>query len=137
MKFTVPSEQVEPLMRRMFFLAWKACGGPVGMGILQDRGPIETEEDVWGNIQTAADYTSNHHIKPGQVYADYVFGRMMKMGVKYGAENADTGFIETRDGDLSPDYESWCEKYPSYEALAQAAAAELGINVSVQPAVPN
>ena len=128
MIISVPNNQIEPLMKRMFFLAWKACGGPEGMGWLQDRGPIESEESVWNNIQNSGDYPGrNSHLinkDPTRIHADYVFGRMMKMLLIYKDDQ-----LSFYDNELSPDYESWCTKYPSYEDLAKAAAAELGIEV--------
>jgi hypothetical protein len=114
----------EPVVKRMFYLAWKAVGGPSGiMGCLQDRGEV-SEDEVWQNVKTAGDYPGGHlgRERPGHAYGDYVFGRMMKMGVDW---TDDT--ITTRDSPLRIDYEAWCRKYPTYEALVLAAADELGV----------
>ena len=68
------------LAKEIFWLAWQACGGPLGMGVLQDRGGI-TKEDVWQNVSISGDYPVSRN-KSDSPYADYVFGRMMKFGLK-------------------------------------------------------
>lgn len=100
--------------KEAFWLAWQACGGTSGLGFLQDR-PSITKEDVWKNVQTSGDYAGNDTI-PSRPYGDYVFGRMMKMGFEIGKD-----YIEFRDCNLDPAYESWCGTYPTYDALLSAA----------------
>ena len=122
---TGSNENALAVVTRMFYLAWKACGGPVGFGRLQDRGPDVPEEDVLQNIISAGDYPGAFTMcGEGKFYADYVIGRMMQMGV----ELVKKGFIvPTRDLDI--EYQSWAGRYPSYVELAQAAADELGIQI--------
>jgi len=109
----------------MFYLAWQACGG-LGMGWLQDRGD-QSEDSVWEAIVRKADYpgmAERHPHKLQSPYADYVFGRMMKMGFRW-----TPGTLEFSDGELRIDYEAWCGRYPSYQTLAEAAADQLGMTV--------
>lgn len=120
MRFPVTPLTGEAVSRRMFFLAWQACAGPLGMGIFQNN-PGAGEADVWKNVQTQADYpTKLSPNKPGQAYGDYVFGRMMKLSVSY---DADT--VTTPDGEPRADYQSWCRKYPTYESLVNDAVKSL------------
>lgn len=119
----------EAVVKEMFWLAWTACGGPVGMGVLQDRPGI-TKEDVWVNVNTGkygGDYPSGEGIitpnanRPGRVTGDYVFGRMMKLRVEW-----DTESITVSDCNPHPDYQSWCRIYPTYQALVAAAVQNVG-----------
>lgn len=126
MRFKVDSWEVaEAVVKRMFFLAWKAVGGPSGiMGCLQDRGEMD-EEAVWNNVSTAGDYPGRAmSSRSGEAYGDYVFGRMVKLGVKYGDD-----FVEAHERPLRCDYEAWCGMYPTVEALATAALNELGLPI--------
>jgi hypothetical protein len=104
--------------KRMFYLLWQACGGPRGMGILQNR-PDATEDDVWYNIQTAGDYP----IKTGKdLYADYVFGRMMKFGCKI----VDKKTVEFPKVDgFRADYQGWCIKYNTLNDILDATVTSL------------
>ena len=115
----------EALVKRMFFLAWKACRGPVGMGFLQDRGELN-EEQVWKVCYNAEDYPGGNLFrgnKPGDVYGDYVAGRMMKVGFKW---TDDT--VECNGGDgWRNDYQAFCRVYKNFGELARAAAAEVGV----------
>jgi hypothetical protein len=109
-------------------VARRACGGPAGMGWLQNN-PSATEEDVWKNVHTAplgGDYPSGHinvlgGTKPGSVSADYVFGRMMKLNFDYGPDSV------TLDDGRTPrqDYQSWCVTYKSYPDVFAAAMKSL------------
>jgi len=56
----------------------------------------------------------------GRPYGDYVFGRMMKMGVSFNGKTVDLSEREVRS-----DYQAWCRKYRTYEALADAAERSL------------
>ncbi len=114
----------EAVAKRAFWLAWQACGGPRGMGFLQDR-PDATEDDVWANARSDQDYPGGRHDKSGSAYGDYVFGRMMKMGLEF---TEDT--VSYRDGALRLDYEAWCGKYRDYEALVMAAMEDLGAEIA-------
>jgi len=114
----------EQVAKRAFWLAWQACGGPLGMGFLQNR-PDATEEDVWVGARSAYDYVGYKCNKPGEVTGDYVFGRMMKLHIEF---TEDT--VSTRDSMPTYDYQAWCRMYPSYDALIDAAANDLGASVA-------
>jgi hypothetical protein len=117
MKFENVSD-AEKVVKRMVFLAWQACGGTFGMGALQDRGPQQTEGQVWHAAYNSTDYVSSDN-KPGQVYCDYVQGRMMKLHVRW---TADT--IELNDN-WRGDYQSFCRTYREPKALFDAAVASI------------
>lgn len=112
-------EKPEEVLKEMFWLAWQACGSPMGMGWLQNR-PSATKEDVWNNVANAGDYCANFN-RPGTLNGDYVFGRMMKLYVRY-----DNSSIELPDGTPRADYQSWCGTYPTYQALYDAAVKNVG-----------
>ena len=118
-KFKVDKKKAEAVAKNIFYLAWKESG-VFGMGILQDR-PESSKEDVWSNVCDRGDYPIGRTGEENDYYADYVFGRMMKLMVKL---NKKKGVIEMQDSDPRPDYQSWCRKYPSYEALFNAAIEE-------------
>ncbi|GAH75852.1 unnamed protein product, partial [marine sediment metagenome] len=122
MKITVEQTRFWPFAKRIMWLAWQACGGPLGMGFLQDR-PTATEEEVWENVASCGDYPHGKDIpgyrRPGEVHADYVFGRMMKLTLKF-HDNA----IEISDG-WNRDYQAFCGKYPNAKALLDATAESL------------
>lgn len=112
------------IVKRAYWLAWKACGHSFGLGILQDRGNV-TEEDVWQRVRSAGDYGENakkimRTNEPGKTYGDYVFGRMMKLGFEWGQD-----WLEFYDETPRLDYQAWCCKYPTYEILVNAAIASL------------
>jgi hypothetical protein len=77
--------------KRAMWLAWQACGGPIGMGVFQDN-PGATEEAVWNNVSVRGDYAyaPEPGVKEkdgkGEAYADYTFGRMMKLRLRWDAE---------------------------------------------------
>lgn len=110
----------EAVVKRAFFLAYQAAGGPVGMGWLQAVADA-TEDDVWANVRSAGDYPGGAKAmganKPGDAYGDYVFGRMMKLGLKW-TDRA----VCFQTGKPRHDYQAWCRAYPTYEALVKAAA---------------
>ncbi len=113
------------------FTAWQACGGPVGMGVFQDRGSQVPEADVINNISRAGDYPGGllSRDKPGELYGDYVFGRMMKTSVRYTDDIVDIGHGKPR-----PDYQAWASRYPTYEKLVEAALATIpGASIEVIP----
>lgn len=112
----------EQVVKRMFWLAWQACGGPFNMGFLQDK-PDADEEAVWSQTLNRGDYPSGNasgQNKIGDAYGDYVFGRMMKLSVKW-----DDASVNVRDGVPRHDYQAWCVRYPTYASLVQAAIASL------------
>lgn len=109
METTINVSNGEAVAKRALFLAWKAAR-VVGMGALADRGPHMTEEQVWQSART----------EKGQVFADYVFGRMMKLHLRYRETS-----VETNTDELRSDYQSWCGVYRNYGELVQAAEREL------------
>lgn len=121
MKISVKGDP-QKIVKRAFYLAWQACGGPLGMGFLQNK-PDASEDDVWNNVYRGGDYTGNnmHGNNPsGKMYGDYVFGRMMKVGFQW-----DKDSITVSDSEPRRDYQAWCRKYPTYESLILAAVKEL------------
>lgn len=110
-------EQALALAKKALFLAWKACDEPVGIGILKIRSQA-TEDEVWNNAISNADYPKlpNQTTSETKVYADYVFGKMMKIGFRI----EDNAIIVS---DFLPDhqYQDWSRKYPKYEDLFNAA----------------
>lgn len=130
------------VVKRAFYLAFVACGGAVGMGVFQDRGPGVTEDQVWKNVQNEGDYTGAvHNNRPGHAYGDYVFGRMMKLSVEWDERK---GTINVPGHAPQADYQGWSSgkprvesdvprvggvKYPSYMALFEAAAQSLGVTL--------
>jgi len=107
----------EQVAKEAVWLAWQACGGPLGLGVLKNR-PGATKDDVWQNAMFAGDYSGSafKQAEAGEVCADYVFGRMMKLYFRYG-----DNWIEVRSEMPNPEYQGWCRKYASYEELVDAA----------------
>ena len=124
MKVTFTCKNSKEVAKEALWLAWKACGVVTGMGVFQDN-PGATKEDVLKNVLSAGDYPGapQGRKSEGYYYADYVFGRMMKLS--YIVERKG---ISYRDAPLRRDYESWCVVYPTYEALFLAAIESLGEN---------
>ncbi len=103
------------VVKKALFLAWKACGGPLGMGILQDK-PNATEDDVFKNVLGNEDYPIKSSLPENEIRADYVFGRMMKIRISFDNDN-----IYYPDISLSSAYQSWSKSYNSYEELFKTA----------------
>lgn len=123
-RYEVSGATGEQLAKRMFKLAWDACGGPQGLGFLQDRGSAVTEDQVWERAVGAGDYSGTFSAKKGQAYGDYVFGRMMKLYFEFG-----DSFVQGGNGAWRRDYQSFCGKYPNFQSLAKAAAKSLGVKI--------
>ena len=118
MKFQVTGS-VDNLIKEYFWLAYDAAGGlgARGMGRLQARAAVDKEQ-VFANVKCCGDYPLNTN-KPGDLYADYVFGRMLKVGIRF-RENV----VEIRNDETDLGYQAWCMVYPTYEKLLHAAAIE-------------
>lgn len=98
----------ERVAKRIVFLAYEPSA-VVGLGVLQARSGV-TEESLGACIWK------------DQVDADYIAGRMVKLwGMSFGPNSI------TFNDELVPraDYQSWCWKYPTYEALVMAAIESL------------
>jgi hypothetical protein len=115
----ITSVEPETFIKRAFYLAWQACGGPLGMGVLQDN-PKAVEEDIWKNVNISGDYPT-HHNKPNEYYGDYVFGRMMKWGCR-----VENGVISLRNEEFDRSYNSFAHKYKDTKSLLDATAESLG-----------
>lgn len=124
MKLDIP-KNISPadVAKRAMFLAYESCGPAGGMGVFQAREGV-TEEDVWQNVATSGDYPgdSDNVIseQSGDIFADYVFGRMMKVGCEWNGQT-----LTVSDREATPDYQEWCTTYPTYEALFQEAINQL------------
>lgn len=130
MMIRVKGGSAEALLKRALFLAYKAAGSARGMGVFQAArlgGEVPSEERVWACIVGREDYGGFQFAndKSNDVYADYVFGRM----VKWGGHIIGPDRLEIRDMDekLPPDYQGFASHYPTSRALLDAAAKELGI----------
>lgn len=121
----------ESLVKRMFFLAWKACRSAVGMGWLQDRGELN-EDQVWNICYNSLDYPGRNALRgnrPGDVYGDYVSGRMMKVGFKWTED-----IVACPGGDSwRRDCQAFCGRYPKFFDLAVAAAIEIDVEFEIVP----
>jgi hypothetical protein len=98
------------------------------MGALQDRESVD-EEQVWHRILEGGDngrHFDEYPVPLHRLYADYVFGRMMKCAVRVREDS-----VEFPDDPIRGDYQGWAStyaltvSYPSYEALAKAAISDL------------
>lgn len=118
MKFA-SNEIAFAVAKEAVWLAWNACGGPMGFGFFRDA-PGSDKEAVWNQAYNNLDYAVRHG-GPEEVNCDYVFGRMMKL--RFTVEDGVLTF-----GDYEPrgDYQSWCHRYKTFRALFDAAAESVG-----------
>jgi len=107
------------LAKRAFWLAWQACLKPTGMGVLQDT-PLASEEDVWSRVTGGGDNGLPRGSRFHELYADYIFGRMMKCDLAITEDGVEIPTTKPRH-----DYQGWCWAYETYENLIQAAAKSL------------
>lgn len=117
----------EAVVKRMYWLAYQGAGQAAGMGVFREISNA-TENDVWENVRTRGDYPygslesrKKEAGKPGDAYGDYVFGRMLKLRVEWDDES-----VTVRDDPPRRDYQAWCKKFPTYQALANAAIESVG-----------
>ena len=120
MKITIPQSEVDKVVSKFFYLAWKASS-VLGMGFLQDR-PSATEKDVFNNVIGSGDYAMPIHGAGNRTYADYVFGRMMKVGIKV-VPNGESFDLEVSDDPARIDYQSWARTYKTAADVLKAAIA--------------
>lgn len=111
-------EQALSVAKRAVYLAWQACGGPVGMGVHQDRGD-QTEGEVWAHAADQRDYPGKPKFAD-RVSCDYVMGRMMKLYFRIEGKA-----INVPESVPRGDYQSWCHTYPTYDSLFAAATEEV------------
>ena len=134
--------KTEAVVKRMFTLAYAACGGTAGMGIFQERKSV-SEDEIWRNVYTMGVYPgtasrTKEDTASGDAYGDYVFGRMMKLRVQFDKR---AGTITIPDYAPQADYQGWSSgkpkvasdvpysltnKYPSYLALLEHAINDIG-----------
>lgn len=105
----IESKEPRKLASRMAFLAYQAAS-VVGRGAFQAKEGVTEEQ-----IQTLL--TSTNLLR-----YDYLYGRRMKFDIRI-EENG----IMISDRILDPEYQSWCETYPTYQDLATAAYITLEI----------
>ena len=119
-------EHATLVAKRILFLAYEASS-VFGMGAFQAREAI-TEDQVWTNTVTKGDYPGLHRDEE-EIYADYVFGRMMKtrFTIKGNTISYD-GVDKTNLG-----YQSWGAKYKTYTKLFQAALKSLNMTTPIIP----
>jgi hypothetical protein len=118
MKITVPASQAQSIVSKFFYLAWSASK-VMGMGFLQDRHAA-TEQEVFSNVIRSGDYVLPVHGGNNRTYADYVFGRMMKLGISV-TRNGEDCDLEVSDSPAKPDYNSWSGTYNSPADILDAA----------------
>lgn len=99
----------EAVARRMLWLAYEASV-PVGMGFLHYTTKA-TEDDVF-----KAAYNSHRQ----EVSADYVFGRMIKLVIRF-TDN----MVDIPESRPRIDYQSWCRQYPTHDDLLLATLESL------------
>lgn len=106
---------MEVFIKRLFYVAYKASV-VLGAGFIRAINDA-TEDEVWKNVTTNGDYAMNFN-KPNDLNADYVFGKMMKLGVKF----TEKEFEITRGDNPRYDYQSWVLIYPTVDKLIEATA---------------
>lgn len=100
----------EKIAKRAFWLAYQAS--PVmGMGILQARNDV-TEETVWEDVHEAGSNSAD---------GDYVFGRMMKLGISWTPSTIEVN----RGREPRGDYQGWAGTYRNSADLLEAAMESL------------
>jgi hypothetical protein len=127
MHIRISGATAESFAKRAFKLLYDACGLPLGMGALQAMrldGREATEEEIWKCAYNEEDYPCGRTVRnppPGEVYGDYVFGRMMKWGCTF---NGDV--IEVSDFPFKANYQGFARTYPDNTAIFDAVADSLG-----------
>ncbi len=114
------NEQALSVAKEALWLAWNACGGPAGMGFMQDK-PGADKDAVWKQTVTRGDYSGVGTEDKSRIDADYVFGRMMKLRFSV-KDNA----VNVPENTPHPAYQGWCNRYKTYADLFNAAEMEIG-----------
>jgi hypothetical protein len=98
MKFKATNQQVKQIAANAI-----NASKPMGMGFL--------------HFQADNNFTADD-IEDGELYFDYVQGRMVKLRIR----DLGNGEYEIADNPTS-DYQSWCSTYPTTEALVNSVLA--------------
>jgi hypothetical protein len=122
----------EQFAKRAFLLVYQACDEATGMGTFQAArvaGMSDIPEGVvWRCVVNQEDYPGAPPRGPeGEVYGDYVFGRMMKWGLKYDSETITT----LNDRPFDKEYQSFAGRYSDHQAIFDATALSLGCGYEV------
>lgn len=124
MKIKLKTYKVTPeqFASRAFKLVYHACDKPGGMGVFQARDQV-TEEQIFNNVKTDGDYPDSIRDRDdGRYYGDYVFGRMMKWGM-----SIRDGVLDLRDAPYRPDYQSFCDRYPTPESIVESVLTDFNL----------
>jgi hypothetical protein len=100
-------EQAEEVKKRALLLAYRASA-PMGLGFLHYK-PNNAEDE-----KALLD-----SVRPGDLHADYVSGRMVKLYIRQKGNTLTVADYAPRS-----DYQSWAGTYPTYTALIEAARKE-------------
>jgi hypothetical protein len=86
---------------------------PVGLGKIHYKEKVYTVDEVIQKL------TTNHsdNLKGAWLYIDYFEGRMVKLTIDRHYRDRETWAFR---GFPHPDYQSWAETYPTYEALTHS-----------------
>ena len=128
MKIIITTDKVtrEQVLKRIFFMLYMVCGSPFGMGVLRAINNA-TEEDVWENVTRGADYPGDRgatEFAQGRIRGDYVFGRMMKWGVKL---TEDAKAFTVLDNPFNSEYQGFSGTYPDNKSIFDAVMKDLGV----------
>lgn len=118
MKIKISGTTNEQFIKRMYFLAYQNSR-VMGLGALRAVSEA-TEDAIFKNIDDHGDYAMKLGIKKNEYYADYVFGRMMKLGC-----SIEDDCIIITDKVYAPDYQSFARVYKDASALLNATAQSL------------
>jgi hypothetical protein len=110
------AKEAELVLKEALWLAWTAAGGPQGMGVLQDN-PQATKDQVWDQAYNMKDYSGRGNDMSQKLDADYVFGRMLKLRVSRPTPET----LVFDDYPPRPDYQSWCNRFRTFDALFDAS----------------
>ena len=109
------NEQAQAVAKEAIWLAWLACGGPSGMGFIQNK-PDADKEAVWKQAFECLDYSGMDGGHWERINADYVFGRMMKLRFSVKGH-----VIDVPEHEPHPAYQGWCHRYKTYAKLFDSA----------------
>ena len=120
-------ESAYTLAKRILFLAYEASQ-VFGMGVFKAEDGI-TEDQVWTNVLNKGDYPGRCQFDNEKIYADYVFGRMMKTRFVLNGNTISYNGVDKPHCD----FQSWSIKYNTYTKLFQAALKSLNMTTPIDP----